>query len=328
MSKIFKPKELFHFMLLIKPSEKDLEEVRKLGEVQKDGTILTDKVSNIKPPYLYTFKVKSLSEVYNLPDNVVIIIYKNIKFERQYLPFVQDYLEKIADKVSNIEIRDNTVKITSDLFYLELPIDSLETVSPLLEKIDFEKSLGNINPTILLDLVPFKNDIKRIYFEGIETFVETDYPQKLMFNLSSPIKIIYKGVIIEDELVNITELDDILSNKQGFRIVSVRTIGGKNYYSIEREEQEEGFMTILELYEKLGRDKNLLTKLVLNLNGYKVVDEKTKKEYSGTCRKRAEDLSVILGGSYIDYYPETCADNIKGLEEELKKFGLKIEEIS
>jgi len=315
-------------MLLIKPSEKDMEEVRKLGEVQKDGTILTDKISNIKPPYLYTFKVKSLSEVHNLSDNVVIIIYKNIKFERQYLPFVQDYLEKIADKVSSIEIHDNTVKITSNLSYLELPIDSLETVTPLLEKIDFEKSLGNINPTILLDLVPFKNDIKRIYFEGIEAFVETDYPQKLMFNLSYPIKIIYKGVIIEDELVNITELDDILSTNQGLRIVSVRTIGGKNYYNIEREEKEEGFMTILELYEKLGRDKNLLTRLVLNLNGYKVVDEKTKKEYSGTCRKRAEDLSVVLGGSYIDYYPETCSNDIKGLEEELKKFGLKIEEIS
>jgi len=326
MSKIFKPKELFHFMLLIKPSEKDMEEVRKLGEVMKDGTILTDKVSNIKPPYLYTFKVQSLSEVDNLPDNVVIIIYKNIKFERQYLPFIKAYLERMTNKDLNIEVYNDEVKITSKLSYLELPVDVLKTVSSLLEKIDFERSLGYMNSAILVDLVDFKNDIKRIYFEGTEIFVETDYPQKLMFKISSPIKIIYKGVIIEDELVNITELDDILSNKQGFRIVSVRTISGKNYYNIEREEQEEGFMTILELYEKLGRDKNLLLRVVSNLNGYKLIDEQTNKEYSGSCRQRAEDLSVILGGSYLDYYPDTCNNNVNELEDEIKKFGLRVEQ--
>lgn len=313
-------------MLLIKPSEKDMEEVKKLGEVQKDGTILTDKVSNIKPPYLYTFKVKSLSEVDNLPDNVIMIIYKNIKFERLYLPFVKAYLERMTDKDLNIEIRDDEVKITSTLSYLELPVDALKTVNLLLEKIDFERSLGYMNSAILVDLVDFKNDVKRIYFEGNEVFVETDYPQKLMFQISYPIKLIYKNVIIEDELVNLTELDNILTNNPNLKIISVRSIEGKNYYKVEKENLEEDFMTILELYEKLGRDKNLLLRVVSNLNGYKVVDEKTNKEYSGSCRKRAEDLSVILGGSYLDYYPDTCNNNVKELEDEIKKFGLRIEQ--
>jgi len=313
-------------MLLIKPSEKDLEEVRKLGEVQKDGTILTDKVSNIKPPYLYTFKVKSLSEVDNLPDNVLIIVYKNIKFERQYLPFVQDYLERMTNKDLNIEVYDDEVKITSKLSYLELPVDVLKTVSSLLEKIDFERSLGYLNSAILVELVDFKNDIKRIYFEGTEIFVETDYPQKLMFKVLYPIKLIYKGVIIEDELVNLTELDDILRNNENFKIISVRSIEGKNYYNVKKENLEEDFMTILELYEKLGRDKNLLLRVVSNLNGYKLIDEQTNKEYSGSCRQRAEDLSVILGGSYLDYYPDTCNNNVKELEDEIKKFGLRVEQ--
>jgi len=312
-------------MLLIQPTEKELEEVQKLGELTQDGTILTDKISNIKPPYLYTFKVKSLSEVDNLPANVIIISYKNIKFERHYLPFVKTYLEKLADKDLIIEVRNNKVKITSNFSYSEIPVDALETLSPLLEKIDFERSLGNINSAVLTELVDFKDDIKRIYVEGLETFVETDYPQKIMFNVSYPLKLIYKDVIIEDELVNLTELEDLLSNNQDLKIISVRSVGGKNYYKVEKENLEGDFMSIYDLYEKLGRDKNLLLRVVLNLNGYKVVDEKTKKEYSGSCRKRAEDLSSILGGSYLDYYPETCESNVKELQNEIKKYGLRIE---
>jgi len=70
----------------------------------------------------------------------------------------------------------------------------------------------------------------------------------------------------------------------------------------------------------------LLLRVVSNLNGYKLIDEQTNKEYSGSCRQRAEDLSVILGGSYLDYYPDTCNNNVKELEDEIKKFGLRVEQ--